>query len=106
LGILLAVVLVFQPLFLLGSLSFRRFAFLKTAGFLLALPLVYGLLTGSLFSLSMEASLETFYGRGTWNFTEISWGPGIIFLIIIPVWLLVAGYLKLTESEVKGGISR
>jgi hypothetical protein len=114
-----AVGLALMPVFLLGSISFRRLAFLKTVVALFAFVVVLVLVIlglGWLFFGTWSSPGSTSDFRFSVGAVEIlptarSWGPigawvgGIGFFVVVPAFFLTAAFLRLTECEVDHGVS-
>ncbi|HTH14391.1 MAG TPA: hypothetical protein VMB23_08340 [Spirochaetia bacterium] len=116
---LVAVGLALAPVFLLGSVAFRRLAFLKTLLvmflFVVALGLVIAGLgwiffgtwgtpnSGSAYQVSI-AGVDVLPVIRNWGQLG-AWVCGIGFFVVVPAFFLTVAFLRLTECEVDHGVS-
>ncbi len=117
-GIIIVGVYIFtQPLFLVGSIVFRKGAFIKTvlvsSVLQTTMSIVFALLSYIIVKIGITDNWDirilesiTKYLESVTPATEFIVGFRLLCIIGIPVALFfnVVGYLKLTEKEVKGGI--
>ena len=111
---LIVIYLMTQPMFLVGSIVFKKAAFIKTlltaAAVHFGLVMVVSLVGFVVFKLGMYdcwdqqlfLKFDIFTNESGFFHLMKQWGIG--FGIAFNIFFNVVGYLKLTEKEVKGGI--
>jgi len=102
------------PVFFYGSISFRKRPLLKTlAAIFLGLVVVAGVITGLGWLFFGHGGGLSFYdGDMSWGTSPLdfdpsilAWGFGIVYFAVLPLFFLVAGFLRLSEREVDDGVS-
>ncbi|MFW5800611.1 MAG: hypothetical protein ACOCVC_01150, partial [Spirochaeta sp.] len=112
--------LITMPIFLAGGVFFRKQAFLKTLLALIGFWLIFGILVAAVSAgayrfmilpiesrmtgdYSLDFSLKYFPWGDQWR-TILEYIGIILRRVVIPVYALIVGWMRLRESEVAYGV--
>lgn len=102
-----------HSIFLVGSISFKKAAFIKTVLVAFAVQLLYSVIFGFIGFVVNRAGIarswnfDIVFDLFSFNFSNaktIFFTSSILICLVISIFFNVVGYLKLREKEVKGGV--